>query len=555
MNRVTTETVQPRATTNGAASGVAAARLERLVVGCLFAFAFCAPHSIAAAQGLWVLGMLAWAARFAFRPRPVLRRTPVDYALLGFFILTFLTTLFSYEPDESIGKLRAASLFTIVYLAAENVPSRRVLRALVLTLVASCMLNVAYTFAVRARGHGVKVTSLSAGSPLAAAGVREGDTLLEVDRAPLKSPADIERGLGATRTVREATVRWPDGKAACVADERLACLKGVRSEVPLAINVERGKLLEGATPEARLGIASWSRGRDERATGFYGQYTTYAEVLQLIGSLTLGLLVALFAARRRPRRDDDDEARLSDEGASAWSKRSRWSVVLLASAFGGIACALLLTVTRASWVAFVVSIFLIVTVGVASRRALVVVALAVAVVVPLGLYVLRQKRGVGFIDQRDQSTTWRETVWREGFDRLISNPRHLFVGVGMDSLKRRWREWGMFDHGRLPWGHLHSTPLQIAFERGLPTLAAWLALLFLYWRLLWRLARRLGKREWVERGLALGALGGAVGFFTSGLVHYNLGDSEVAMVFYFIMGLALALERLTAREPAEESAA
>jgi hypothetical protein len=27
-------------------------------------------------------------------------------------------------------------------------------------------------------------------------------------------------------------------------------------------------------------------------------------------------------------------------------------------------------------------------------------------------------------------------------------------------------------------------------------------------------------------------------------VHYNLGDSEVVMVFYFVMGLALAAERL-----------
>jgi hypothetical protein len=45
------------------------------------------------------------------------------------------------------------------------------------------------------------------------------------------------------------------------------------------------------------------------------------------------------------------------------------------------------------------------------------------------------------------------------------------------------------------------------------------------------------------RGIALGALGGLAGFFTSGLVHYNWGDSEVVTVFYFIMGLSLAVER------------
>jgi hypothetical protein len=48
----------------------------------------------------------------------------------------------------------------------------------------------------------------------------------------------------------------------------------------------------------------------------------------------------------------------------------------------------------------------------------------------------------------------------------------------------------------------------------------------------------------LPRGLALGALGGTVGFFTSGLVHYNWGDSEVVMVLYFVMGLSLVLERM-----------
>jgi O-antigen ligase len=541
-----------------AASGVVASWLERIVVASLFLFAASAPHSIAVAEGAWVLGMVAWAARYAFRPRPVWHRTPLDYALLGFFVLTFISALCSYEPDVSIGKLRAASLFTIVYLAAENVASRRMLRALALTLVVSCMANVAFTFAVYARGRGVKIGALNARSPLAAAGVRAGDTVLGVDRLKVEGPADIERGLAAQQTGRELMIRWPAGEPACWADERVACLRGVRSEVPLAISVERGKFLSGATTEARLGIERWSRGRDDRAHGFYGQYQTYSEALQLIGSLALGLLVALAVSRRNAktedavRRDTDAEtdASVREDARTPDTGRRRWrrNVALLAVAFAGISGALLLTVTRASWAGFFVSALVVVLAGAGSRRAVVAVVLTACVVTPVALFVLREKRGVGLVDQRDESTTWRETVWREGFDVLKSKPRHLLVGVGMDTLKYRWREWGMFDHGRLPWGHLHSTPLQIAFERGLPALFAWLALLFLYWRALWRMARRAGGLNWIERGLALGALGGAIGFFVSGLVHYNLGDSEVAMNFYFLMGLALASERLTKDE-------
>ncbi|MFN2598807.1 MAG: O-antigen ligase family protein [Pyrinomonadaceae bacterium] len=496
--------------------------LERATVVCLFLLAFAAPVSIAATQTAWLLALLLWVARFAPRPRPRLARTPVDYALLGFFVLTFVSSLTSYEPDVSIGKLRAASLFTIVYVLAENVWSSKVLRALVVTLVASCVLSALYTFGVFAVGRGVKVLEMTPESTLRAAGVREGDTLLSVDGAKVGSLDDVARLVANERPALDKTYRWTDNRIACAWDARAACVRVYREENLPAFNVARDALAPGAAAAGRLGVTRWSRGRDERASGFYGQYQTYSEVLQLVASLALGLLVA------RGRRLD---AR----------------ALLCAAALACLCGAMLLTVTRASWAGLLASSLTIVLVGARRRTVLIFSAIALPLVVA-GALVLREKRGVGFLDQRDLSTTWRETVWREGARILVSKPRHLVVGVGMDTLKRRWREWGMFDQGRLPWGHLHSTPLQIAFERGLPALAAWLALLFLYARTAWRLARRATDRaDWIERGLGLGALGGAVGFFAGGLVHYNLGDSEVAMVFYIIMGLTLAADRLTAR--------
>jgi O-antigen ligase len=484
--------------------------LEHALAACLFLLAFCAPHSIAGTQIAWGVGLLVWVVRFVLRPRPQLQRTPVDYALLGFFILTFISALASYDPDVSIGKLRAASLFTIVYLVAQNVKTRRVLRLLALTLVASCMINVVYTFGQRAVGRGVKVTGLTADSPLRAAGINEGDTLLRVEGAALRSPDKLAQALVAPATGEPSKVR----------------LGVYRLEWRFETEVPRGALLAGATPEAQLGLHGWTHGRDERAAGFYGHYTTYAEVLQLIGSLAVGL----FIAQRRKR---------------SWHS---WQGVLLAAACAGIGAALLLTVTRASWLSFLLSVVVMSLVGVGSRRAALMVALGALLVVPLGLYVLQQKRGVGFFDRKDGSISWRTTVYREGFELFVREPRHVLVGVGMDSLKRHWREWGLFDGGRLPVGHMHSTPLQLALERGLPTLLLWLAVVFLYARMLWRLWRAPVLDDWRERGLVLGALGGLTGFFASGLVHYNLGDSEVVMVFYLIMGLALALERFARQQ-------
>ncbi|HEX8097024.1 MAG TPA: O-antigen ligase family protein [Pyrinomonadaceae bacterium] len=475
--------------------------LGRATLGCLFVIAFFAPHSIAATQIGWAVGLLFWALRFAFRPRPRTYRTPVDYALLGFFILTGLSAFLSYEPYTSIGKLRAASLFTIVYLVAENVTSRRTLRLLAFALVASCSINAAYTLGQRAVGRGVKVEGLSLDSPLYSAGIRDGDTLLEVDGRTLHNPEELAAALTT------------DGRNAGAAS-----VKVYRLEFYHNVPVARGRLLEGQTAQARLGVGIWSRGRDQRASGFYGHYVTYAEALQLIASLAFGLFVAC------PRK-----------GGAVGR--------LLLTAFASFVIALILTVTRASWLALLVSSFVIVLAG-AGRRAAIALVIAAALLLPLGLYVLRQKRQVAFLDRSDGSTVWRETVWREGFHLLLSKPRHVLVGVGMDSIKSHWRQWGLFDRGRLPVGHMHSNLLQLALERGLPALLAWLTLLYLYARTLWRMNKINAPDWWAERGLALGALGGLAGFLTSGLVHYNWGDSEVVMIFYFIMGLALAAERL-----------
>ncbi|HEX8188745.1 MAG TPA: O-antigen ligase family protein, partial [Pyrinomonadaceae bacterium] len=456
--------------------------LERGTVACLFLYAAAAPHSIAGTQTAWLLAMLCWVARLCVRPRPALSRTPVDPWLLGFFVLTFLTALTSYNPEVSIGKLRAASLFTVVYVAAQNVRDARVLRALALTLVVSCALGLVHTFAAYARGRGVKLQALAADSPLRAVRLEEGDTILSVDGAEVGSPAEVVGRIEKERpAARERVLRHPDGKPACRWDETTACVRVYRAEALPAANVARGGLPRGPTPEARLGILEWSRGRDERASGFYGQYQTYAEVLQLVASLALGMLLSL---RRK----------LSLKG------------LLLGVALAGMLAALILTVTRASWAGLLASAFTVALVG-ASRRTLLWTAALALPLALAGLLVLQQKRQVGFIDTREGSTSWRLLVWREGAHILFGSPRHLLVGTGMDSLKRRWREWGMFDQGRQPWGHLHSTPLQIAFERGLPALLVWAAWLFVYGRTLWRLARGGLGGDWVLRGLALGGLG------------------------------------------------
>jgi hypothetical protein len=499
-------------------AGPLAIWLERAIVATLFLFVIAAPNSIAATQTAWLLGLLFWVLRFFVFPRPRLYRTPIDYPMFTFFLLTGLSAFLSYEPSVSIGKMRAASLFTIVYLFAENIPSRKILRFLTILLIAATMVNVIYVFGQFAIGRGVKVYGVGEQSPLQQARlvsrthnqlipIVDGDTIEKVNGRRIHSVDELINALDQSDL----------GSLDQSYQGEPAQLQIYRVEWVATLQVPRGQLLVGTTPEERLGIQRWSYGRDRRATGFYDHWITYAESLQLIGSLTLGLFVA-------------------------FPRKRNWTAVILAMAVVGICGALLLSVTRASWLSFLLSAILIAALGL-SRRALILIAACAIPLVLAGLFVLHQKRNVGFFDRKDDSIAWRQKIWHEGFHLLVSNPRHLAVGVGMDSIKSHWREWDLFEGGKLPMGHMHSDYLQLALERGVPTLISWLVLLGTYGWMLWRALRQVSKDDWIERGIVLGGLGGLLGFMTSGVVHYNWGDSEVVMIFYLIMGLSLVVER------------
>jgi hypothetical protein len=182
--------------------------LEHAIAGCIFLIAVFAPHSIAATQTFWLLGLVLWVSRFAFYPRPKLFRSPVDYWLLAFFVLSGVSGVFSYNPIMSIGKMRAASLFTIVYLVAQNIRSLRLVHMLALALIGSCMVNVLLTAGQFALGSGVKVQGVTAESPLAKAvfhtrtviqptPIVNGDTVWQVDGRPVGNPDELAAALTA----------------------------------------------------------------------------------------------------------------------------------------------------------------------------------------------------------------------------------------------------------------------------------------------------------------------------------------------------------------------
>ncbi|HEX8247696.1 MAG TPA: O-antigen ligase family protein [Pyrinomonadaceae bacterium] len=525
-----------------------AAWLERIAFIFLILMVLSAPHSIAATQSSWILGMLAWIIRLFVKPRPSLVRTPLDLALWAFFGWSVLTCAFSYAPDISINQLRGTALFLIFYFVVNNVRTRRAVYFLAFALIFSCMVNVFLTPFERIIGRGVEIHGIRAESALAKALLYEGDTLLEANRKKIKTPEDLVSEIERNETTK---VRF------------------YRPDFYFAVEVRRENLLGGATALEKLGVESWKKSRNWRSTGFYGHWTTYAEVLQLIASLVFGLLIALIGNRLSSHRGSGATGeKAKGERRKAKSKNVfrllPFAFYLLLICLGGMLFALLLTTTRASQAAFLVSAFVVVLLN-GNRRLLLLVAALVLPLIVGGLIFLQQSRNVGFIDEKDDSTRWRQIVYREGLDLWTQNPRHFLLGVGMDSIKRYAGEWHLFDDGRLPMGHFHSTPLQLVVERGLFALLLWLWILWLYGKILWRgLKNSASESEFsdsefqtpnnkepnsafrlppsaIEKGILLGIFGGMIGFFTSGLVHYNLGDQEVAMIFFLLMGLSVSL--------------
>lgn len=508
--------------------------LERIAfVFMILMFVF-APHSVAGTQIAWLTGMFAWFVRQFVKPRRRLVRTPLDVPLWIFFGWSVITSIFSYDPLTSLDKLRNVALFLIFVFVVNVVRTRRAAVFLAGTLILSTMTSVVWTPIERIFGRGVEIQRVAPDSPFAKALLINGDTLLKADDKKVATPEDLLTAIEANETTK---------------------VYFYRPDFYFTVEVKRADLRVGGVGALeRLGIGEWQRSRNWRSTGFLSHYATYAEVLQLVASLVFGLFIASlggFFQRRKFQRRELQSA----------PKNNRRASLILMICLTAMGFALLLTVTRASQLGFLISATAIVLIG-GSRKMLLTLAAVVLPLALIGLVFLQQSRQVGFFDAQDESIRYRQTVYREGFDLWTANARHFLLGVGMDSTKKYVKEWRLFDDGKLPASHFHSTPLQLVVERGLPALLLWLWVLWLYAR---TLGRRLKNRkcdadartapqtenqkvgDWRETGIVLGAFGGLIGFVSGGLVHYNLGTAVVAMLFFMLMGLSVVL----ATRPAE----
>lgn len=139
------------------------------------------------------------------------------------------------------------------------------------------------------------------------------------------------------------------------------------------------------------------------------------------------------------------------------------------------------------------------------------------------------------------SNRHRVVTFRTGIEMIKAHP---WFGLGPEQIRRSFDSYVPADIQRpLPvgyYGHLHNIYIQYAAERGIP------ALLFIMWLIaitIWdcfRAIRRVGSARSQERFILHGTIAVTIGILVGGLFEYNLGDSEVLMMFLSVVALGYA---------------
>jgi O-antigen ligase len=445
-------------------------------------YVLCAPHSVAAsAIGVGVAGF-GWLIRTLSTRSLGLRRSKFDFIILLSLLWTVASALLSEEPRTSIAKLQASWCVFLFYLARATV-TRASAIVLVGLLIFSGSIGALSSAFDLLRGRGVVVESIGTGSPFQQVGVQPGDTIWRVSGRRVYSVADIERELS----------RAPLNSAFNVG----IISRGEQVERPLTI-----------TRLSPAGVTGTERNHRFRASGWTRHYETFAELLQMIAQLALGLALA----------------HLRNHGSNRYFK-----VALVA--VGLLTMGLVFTAMRTVIVAFAIGASVIALRSL--RGALkVVFTFALFFVLAFGAVVVWQTRDRNALLFGDPSSSLRWQVARVGLERI---PVHPLFGHGMDAMKLHWNEWGFPGKDMV---HLHSTPLQLAFDRGLPMLAIWLWMMIAFWLFIARAERTAAEQSDTHTyGILLGTLGALTGFLASSLVNYNYGDAEVTMLFWFLMGI------------------
>lgn len=139
------------------------------------------------------------------------------------------------------------------------------------------------------------------------------------------------------------------------------------------------------------------------------------------------------------------------------------------------------------------------------------------------------------------SNRFRVVAFRTGLEMVKAHP---WFGLGPEEIRRNFDAYVPGDVRRpLPvgyYGHLHNDYVQYAAERGIPGLVL---LLWFISMAIWDYSRaivRAGRARSQQLFMLHAAIAVTIGVLIGGLAEYNLGDSEVLMMFVSVIAVGYA---------------
>jgi len=281
----------------------------------------------------------------------------------------------------------------------------------------------------------------------------------------------------------------------------------------------------------------------QRITGFMGHWMNFGGQQMLVFA---ALVAFLFWARRNPsskrgqfvqpnlRSASKRESDATEErGTRERSTSNVWFAMLAV-----VALSIVLNFTRGVWLGcFLATLYLVARRKPGWLWGVPVLVVAAYLAAPT---LVRERVILAFHPWRDPALSMRFEMWRVGL-RMIQ--RHPLVGVGLNNIEQVYDLY--LPPGKTPevgyHGHLHSDFIQLAAERGLPCLGAWLWFMgALGWQFV-RIRRRLisATAPWV----ADAAFACWLAFAVEGFFEYNFGTSPVLMLFLFVVSTPFVAER------------
>lgn len=251
----------------------------------------------------------------------------------------------------------------------------------------------------------------------------------------------------------------------------------------------------------------------ERVSGFMGHYMTQAGLLLLFSCLALSITVF-----RRNK------------------TRFLWAGGLLLAMV-----AMSLTLTRSAWVGLVVAASLI----------LLLYKPKTLVIIPVlaGLFFLlspqnMKRRALSIFSLKSYSNKQRIQYIKAGIEIIKEFP---LLGTGPDTVDMVFQDpkYELSADARRN-VHLHNNLIQIAAERGIPTLLLWLS--FMVWTFV-SLTKLLRNKDPSLYPLTVASMASVAALFSAGLFEYNFADSEITMLFLYLITLPFSLSRGGRKEP------